>query len=106
MRQAFLKPDDSVEGGWRVPKLGELCCQRTQLADTLDASEFEHMTLACMMQTGTKQILIVVFIALSTVCILLLLQSNIVQGMWVKANKSKFLFSLLFSIVNILVKFI
>ncbi|MEW5317524.1 MAG: hypothetical protein WDW38_008812 [Sanguina aurantia] len=37
MRQTFLKPDPTVKSGWRLPRIGELCCQRPTLADTLDA---------------------------------------------------------------------
>lgn len=33
MAKTFLMSDG--KGGWRAPKVGELCCQRPVLADTL-----------------------------------------------------------------------
>ncbi|KAF8065580.1 GGT2 [Scenedesmus sp. PABB004] len=34
LREAFMVPTPG--GGWRLPRVGELCCKRPRLADTLD----------------------------------------------------------------------
>jgi hypothetical protein len=37
MREAFLIK--TANGSWRLPRIGELCCRRPKLAQTLDKSE-------------------------------------------------------------------
>jgi hypothetical protein len=37
MREAFLIK--AANGSWRLPRIGELCCRRPKLAQTLDKSE-------------------------------------------------------------------
>lgn len=37
VREAFMVKQ--ADGTYRIPQIGELCCRRTKLADTLDKSE-------------------------------------------------------------------
>jgi hypothetical protein len=48
MREAFLVK--AANGSWRLPRIGELCCRRPQLAQTLDNSECcQSAVLVCVL---------------------------------------------------------